>query len=387
MDKRTTTFLAAARSCALSPMEHAEARAALVAHMAAFREAPAILQESVGSLRLTDDEKSIGRARLLHFVRTHPLEEHHSSFLGKFFRRFTSASIASAITIALAGGGIVFAAESSLPGDVLYAVKVNITEPIRSGLSGTPVARAQWNVRQIERRLEEAAALKERPDQNERQVILRSQMEQDIGGLQEHLSALPSEEQRMIRSDFLLALTQHQQSIRQIQATAGIPPGLKALAENAADEQEKPTEANRENAQSSSQKQEQSNQQKQGRNTEERKEKQIVMPATAEERRQRITSESASTGDFSSETPIEPEHASSSEQTRDNEKNRRQDPEHPVQSLLRLLGEGSFSPSESSAAGQTGSDFPAKKAHVSSIPSHEQIVNPPIKKGTEKIDL
>lgn len=51
------------------------------------------------------------------------------------------------------------AAENALPGDVLYNIKVNINEEVRSALSVSAEAKAQWEARRAERRLEEAEKL------------------------------------------------------------------------------------------------------------------------------------------------------------------------------------------------------------------------------------
>lgn len=63
---------------------------------------------------------------------------------------------AAAIIIALSGAA---AAESSLPGDLLYSVKVDVNENVRAGLTLTNHGRALWNIRRAERRLEEVEAL------------------------------------------------------------------------------------------------------------------------------------------------------------------------------------------------------------------------------------
>lgn len=56
-------------------------------------------------------------------------------------------------------GGVSFAAENALPGDILYPVKVNFNEEVRAALSFTPEAKAEWETRRAERRLEEATEI------------------------------------------------------------------------------------------------------------------------------------------------------------------------------------------------------------------------------------
>ena len=57
------------------------------------------------------------------------------------------------------GAGVSFAAETALPGDLLYPVKIHVTENIRSLAARNDASRAEWHVERIERRLEEAELL------------------------------------------------------------------------------------------------------------------------------------------------------------------------------------------------------------------------------------
>lgn len=59
-----------------------------------------------------------------------------------------------AILVAVSGTTAVVA-ESSLPGDMLYPMKVTVNENVRAGLTWTSQGRAEWDVRRVERRLEE----------------------------------------------------------------------------------------------------------------------------------------------------------------------------------------------------------------------------------------
>jgi hypothetical protein len=61
--------------------------------------------------------------------------------------------------VLIVGVGTSYAAESALPGDPLYAIKVGLTEPVQGALAVSPVAKAQWDTEIISRRLEEAATL------------------------------------------------------------------------------------------------------------------------------------------------------------------------------------------------------------------------------------
>jgi hypothetical protein len=63
------------------------------------------------------------------------------------------------LVIAILLGGSSFAAEGSLPGDILYPVKINVNEQVRGLFSFSEEAKAEWEARVAERRLEEAESL------------------------------------------------------------------------------------------------------------------------------------------------------------------------------------------------------------------------------------
>lgn len=66
--------------------------------------------------------------------------------------------IAILVAVFLAGG-ISIGAEASGPGDLLYPVKVGINEEVRGVFDFSQEAKAQWDARRAERRLEEAERL------------------------------------------------------------------------------------------------------------------------------------------------------------------------------------------------------------------------------------
>lgn len=72
--------------------------------------------------------------------------------------RFALAT-ACLVIVVMTGSGIALAAESTLPGDLLYPLKVNVTEELRTYLTRDTAARAAWETTRLERRLEEAETL------------------------------------------------------------------------------------------------------------------------------------------------------------------------------------------------------------------------------------
>ncbi len=82
---------------------------------------------------------------------------------GSFFLRPMSV-LAGIMGLVLLGGSTSLASQNALPGDVLYPVKVGVTEKIVEAIQFTPDAQAEYAAELAERRLDEAAKLAERGD-------------------------------------------------------------------------------------------------------------------------------------------------------------------------------------------------------------------------------
>jgi hypothetical protein len=72
---------------------------------------------------------------------------------------WSTTFVVAALILMLAGGGVAFAAETTLPGDKLYPVKVGFTEPLRETIAFSASAKAYLEEIKIEKRLKEAAVL------------------------------------------------------------------------------------------------------------------------------------------------------------------------------------------------------------------------------------
>lgn len=63
------------------------------------------------------------------------------------------------LLVVVLGGGISLAAERTVPGDILYAVKVRLNEPVRGAFTFGALKEARWEAVKMERRLKEAEIL------------------------------------------------------------------------------------------------------------------------------------------------------------------------------------------------------------------------------------
>ncbi|MEK7579054.1 MAG: hypothetical protein AAB460_00770 [Patescibacteria group bacterium] len=121
------------------------------------------------NITLSAEKKSVLRARLItHMALPEtPIPSFHtdeiapirSPFVSSLFVFVTRPLPVALLIVILLGGGIVSAAEGTLPGDTLYSFKVRVNENVASLAAVTPEAKREWNTRRIERRLLEAEEL------------------------------------------------------------------------------------------------------------------------------------------------------------------------------------------------------------------------------------
>lgn len=113
-------------------------------------------------VHLTVEEKSAMRHALVQFARENPIMRTTSVKSSRaivspysFMRKARGFKVLSATVIGgiLIGGTVSFAAEGALPGNVLYSVKTEFNERVRGVASVTPQAKADWDIKLVERRL------------------------------------------------------------------------------------------------------------------------------------------------------------------------------------------------------------------------------------------
>lgn len=121
------------------------------------------LKHSLSQLHLSDVERSTMREVLLTRMRATAATPRIPSPYGGFFMTLmfqrTTAFVALFAVVLGGAGGVSLAAEDSVPGDAMYALKVNVNEPFYTLTAVTPSAKAAVATSRVERRLEEAEVL------------------------------------------------------------------------------------------------------------------------------------------------------------------------------------------------------------------------------------
>lgn len=121
-----------------------------------------LLREAAGKTALTHEERARMRTLLAEYAALKPVREKpapHAVFSGaRAVVLRLPAFAALVLTIGLGAFGVAYAAEGALPGDVLYPMKVAVTEPLRLAFSSAN-EQAPLHLTFAEERLKEAAAL------------------------------------------------------------------------------------------------------------------------------------------------------------------------------------------------------------------------------------
>jgi hypothetical protein len=119
---------------------------------------------STADMSLTHAERERMRGMLQAYMAMKPLrtetaQEATSAWHLSLF--FSPRAIAALLVVAVfaSSAGISYAAQSALPGDVLYAIKTNVNEPVQGALATSASAKAAWAIDVAGERVKEAAAL------------------------------------------------------------------------------------------------------------------------------------------------------------------------------------------------------------------------------------
>ncbi len=141
------------------------------------------LTSQLQQTHMTESEKTELREKLLTFISEHPAPT--KAIPGGFWllrQRSLAFSLTLTLILIVTVSSASYAAEFSLPGEALYGLKVNLTEPLRGSLQSTPQAQAEWNGTLVERRLNEAHVLAEKGNlagEAESEIVRRLTMQTD----------------------------------------------------------------------------------------------------------------------------------------------------------------------------------------------------------------
>jgi hypothetical protein len=121
----------------------------------------------------------------------------------------TKLVVGGVVAVLLVGGGTVALAQNSLPGDLLYGVKLGVLEKVDSTFAGSGKARAEWHIKMADRRLQEAvdASLEEQFD-NDAEAAVLANFNMHMKGIEEYIAAVNAEGNVAATKDITIKLAQ-----------------------------------------------------------------------------------------------------------------------------------------------------------------------------------
>ncbi len=122
------------------------------------------------NMRMPEKDRTDMRAFLSEYAKIHPLRNAVTVPTKRTWNVFGFAPmplIAASLMIVVSGTSVAGAAESALPGDLLYPIKVSVNEEVRAVLAVSPQAKAEVAVTRAERRIAEIEVLSARGEFDE----------------------------------------------------------------------------------------------------------------------------------------------------------------------------------------------------------------------------
>lgn len=161
------------------------------------------LFKKIKNERMTPEEKQVGINQLQAFINANPVTSPwYTKFGNKIVSPFTDGimmhhkMLASAFVLIIlvsATGGTSIAARNSIPGDVLYPVKINLNEKVETFTALSPEAKATVEAKHVDERLTEAEQLTEQDKfNNGLKTQVETQFSQDLQNAMIHVNTLNS---------------------------------------------------------------------------------------------------------------------------------------------------------------------------------------------------
>lgn len=176
------------------------------------------------SIALSNNERLMMRERLALYTDVHPYVAGGPvvSSYGGVFSFFSSALFpryaAAFATLLLVVGGVSNAAEGSAPGDALYALKIQVNEPLMTVLAPTVEGQAKVASSLATRRIDEAVTLAARGElTSERETYLSEEFDSHVVAAAQKTEALENtgnvEGALRVRADFAARLAGEAQAL------------------------------------------------------------------------------------------------------------------------------------------------------------------------------
>ncbi len=186
-------------------------------------------KKSVQNVKLTAIERGAMRNTLIQEMTAHPLVNVAGVRSGEVNRhqwgrtQLVTVNTRKRMTIAiliaiLMSGSVSYAAEGTVPGDILYPIKIHVNENVESAFAVSSEADARLRAEFAERRIMEAEALHEESRLDEKTKIkLSAQFNEHTSDMEEYLRELADDDSERaieISSDFEATLSEHVDTLK-----------------------------------------------------------------------------------------------------------------------------------------------------------------------------
>lgn len=127
--------------------------------------------------KMTPEEKDLMRFRVLSYTNTY--KHYKSSVLSPYlqniksawnFQGFAKVTASALIVVLIGAGSLTYASEQTLPGDLLYPIKIHVKEEIEVSLASTAVKKVNVQKERIEKRIEEVKEIQKTGELTEKQT-------------------------------------------------------------------------------------------------------------------------------------------------------------------------------------------------------------------------
>lgn len=224
-------FLAAMRRIRLT---EAEKEALHPRHVVVTKHSPVRLLESMDEKTFFTSAKAIALSPRERVMMKEAILAHTTggSFWSIRWKSFSSV-LASVLIVTITGSGLSYAAENTVPGDVLYPVKI-VNEEMTSRLMRTEEDRALFEAKRAGRRLEEAHTLTSQGNvDTETMSKLEVSFQKHASEVREHMivlkNAQKSDELATLSLTFNAALKERTQELKHTNGTTEMQPLLRRV--------------------------------------------------------------------------------------------------------------------------------------------------------------
>jgi hypothetical protein len=146
-----------------------------------------LLKNETGNFALYDDERQQMRESLMAYMEKVPVRSEEDTIVHSSPR--FGLVLGLVVTFLIVGTGVTFAAQSALPGEKLYPIKVGVNEKVLGLFAVSPSSKAEMEAHFAAERLEEAQILftQERLD-DETRVELQTNFKNHMAAYEKHVT-------------------------------------------------------------------------------------------------------------------------------------------------------------------------------------------------------